>query len=332
MKHVVLTLAALIACMLSNVWAAESIDAQFEKAVLDHQLKSGMEAPVFLSFGIPDTLLRWAHLYQHGKTGIRARVFPSISDEIFGMGPLVIREFHVLDFSALKPGEDVIRLGQNVRHHAISFVMKATDDEKRDFRPVFIVATRGDSPSAFETLDEFRLLMHPNLWPKTLRGAHSKMAEIALREGRTAKHFLGSNVLRVGLDDFPLESFSIEFSRPILSAVEANWPAAPGVVTSTIFQIDRHYNSAGLLTEVTGGLSRAYRNQPHFAYNLSASEFSLLGFTQLRHLAVDLAFEPVALSRPIAGQPTGRFNNPHWCREFIGSLFDAEGPKPLMKD
>lgn len=332
MKHLVLTLAALAASTLSNLWAIESIDAQFEKQVLDHQLKSGMDAPVFLSFGIPDTLLRRAHWYEHGKTGIRIRAFPSVSDEIFGMGPLLIREFHVLDFSTLKPGDEVLRLGQNVRHHAISFVMKATDEDKKDFRPMFIVATRGDSPSAFETLDEFRLMIHPNFWPKTLRGAPSKMAEIALREGRTAKHFLGSNVLRVGLDDFPLESFSVEFSRPILSAIEANWQAAPGAITSTIFQIDRHYNSAGLLTEVTGGLSRAYRNQPHFAYNLSPSEFSLLGFTQLRHLAVGLAFEPVALSRPIGGQPTGRFNNPHWCREFIGSLFDAEGPRPLSKD
>lgn len=332
MKRAILTFAALAASLLSTVWAAESIDAQFEKHILDHQMKTGMDAPVFLSFGIPDTLLRRAHLYEHRKTGIRIRAFPSVSDEIFGMGPLLIREFHVLDFSNPRYSDEVIRLGQNVRHHAIAFVMKQIEGNRGEFRPYFIVSTRGDSPSAFETLDEFRLLIHPNLWPKTLRGAPSKMAEIALREGRTAKHFLGSNVLRVGLDDFPLESFSIEFSRPILSALEANWPSGPDIVTSTIFQIDRHYNSAGLLTEVTGKLSRGYRDQPHIAYNLAASDFSLLGFTQLRHLAVDLAFEPVGTNAPIVGQPTGRFDNPHWCREFIGSLFDSEGPSQLAKD
>jgi len=323
----VLGLSLLIA-QIPQSGSAESLDAQFEKFILEHDRRSIADSPVYLSFGLPKELERLTHVYAHASTGLRLRTFPVINEEVFGVGPLVIREYHILDFEPAVDRDTPIQFGRQIRHRSISVLMKPKDDSSKQMNALAVLSTRADGESPFEVVDELRLILHPHFWPKTKRGGFSRLAEIALREGRTAKSFLGANILRLPKEDFPIEPFSIEFSRPILSEVEFNWPAKSDVITSTIFQIDRRYSPSGLLMEVRGSLSRGYRNHAPITYQLDTTESSLIGFTQMRQLAVDLVFEPVSNPTAIKGQPMGRHDSPHSCREFIGRLFDAEGPKP----
>ena len=312
------------------LYASESLDAQFEKFVLDHQEKERFEAPVYLAFGSTSDLLRLTARYENARTGMRIRTFPILNEDVFGAGPIIVREFHILDFEAPKSEEDTIAFGLQARHRTISLFLKPKDSNPRELVPLFVLIARADQDVPYEHLEELRLVAHPTFWPKTKRGNNSRIAELALREGRNLKYFLGSNVLRSPREDFPLEPFTIEFSRPILSAFDFNWPELSPVVTSTIFQIERHYNPDGLLTNVTASLSRGYREQSSLLYQILGGEFSLSGFTQLRHLAVNLQFEPTSLISASKGQPTGKYNHPHPCREFIGRLFDAEGPKASL--
>ena len=328
MKRRLIALAlSLLLAQTSRSAFAESLDAQFEKFILEHDRRPIADSPVYLSFGLPKELERLTHVYANASTGIRLRTFPMINQEVFGAGPLVIREYHILDFEPSSDQETPVEFGRQIRHRSISVLMKPKDDNSKQMNALAVLSTRTDGDSPFEAVDELRLIIHPHFWPKTERGSFSRLAEIALREGRTAKSFLGANVLRGPKEDFPLEPFSIEFSRPILSEEEFNWPAKSDVITSTIFQIDRRYGPSGLLMEVRGSLSRGYRNHSPITYQLDSSESLLIGFTQIRQLAVNLAFEPISSPTTIKGQPLGRHDSPHSCREFIGRLFDAEGPR-----